>query len=158
MSESLVQALIVDDDQSWSCELASFLAEEGFAVHVAHNVQDAFNICRTHRPDYLLLDVLLLHENGLDLVDRMHEAGIFSAQVVVITGGADLGDIVRLRRQGVEDVMFKPVAAEDLIEKLVSSLRYWSLVFGRLSCLFAAAVFRSPATSAPPILHLRWLV
>lgn len=123
MSESLVQALIVDDDQSWSCELASFLAEEGFAVHVAHNVQDAFNICRTHRPDYLLLDVLLLHENGLDLVDRMHEAGIFSAQVVVITGGADLGDIVRLRRQGVEDVMFKPVAAEDLIEKLVSSLR-----------------------------------
>lgn len=58
-----------------------------------------------HTPDYLLLDVSLVHENGLDLVDRMHEVGMFAIQVIVITGNADLADVVRLRRQGIEDVL-----------------------------------------------------
>ncbi len=123
MFDTLLQALVVDDDRAWSDELASCLVDEGFAVHIAHNVKDAFEICRKHTPDYLLLDVSLVHENGLDLVDRMHEVGMFAIQVIVITGNADLADVVRLRRQGIEDLMFKPVSPDALKEKLGSSLR-----------------------------------
>jgi len=116
-----MQVLIVDDDEDWTQELTEHLREEGMSVRTASNVEDAFEICRWTRPDAVVLDVRLNHENGLELVERLHDHGMFLTRIYVVSGNAVLEDAVRASRQAVAGFMLKPVDPAALIDKLVPS-------------------------------------
>lgn len=116
-----MHVLVVDDDDDWTQELAERLREEGMSVRTASNVEDAFEICRWTRPDAVVLDIGLNHENGLDLVERLHDHGMFLTRVYIVSGNAVLEDAVRASRQDVAGFMLKPIDPDALIEKLEPS-------------------------------------
>ncbi|MGE3959451.1 MAG: PAS domain S-box protein [Vicinamibacterales bacterium] len=73
--EGEATVLLVEDDPSVRQVAARFLAQRGYRVLVARDVDDALGIARTHpRPiDLLLSDIIMPSLNGPDLAQRMVE-------------------------------------------------------------------------------------
>ena len=56
--------LIVDDERTIREELKMTLSGEGFAVRTARDGEDALGKIREHKPDLVLLDVMMPRMNG----------------------------------------------------------------------------------------------
>lgn len=70
-AESLV--LIVDDDPAVREWLGSVLSLEGYRVMTAYDGPSALEMCESHRPDVILLDVMMPKMSGLEVLDVLHD-------------------------------------------------------------------------------------
>ncbi|MDT8390247.1 MAG: response regulator [Lentisphaeria bacterium] len=75
---------IVDDDPSVRQALARLLQSHGYTVETFSSGVDISPCPESNPVDCLLLDVYLPTENGVEIFDRMREAG-FSSPVIFIT-------------------------------------------------------------------------
>ena len=69
------RVLIIDDDPLNVKILGDFLGRKGLRVDHAKDGEEAIGQIERHRPDLILLDVLLPKINGLDLCRRVKKAG-----------------------------------------------------------------------------------
>jgi DNA-binding response OmpR family regulator len=117
-----MQVLIVEDDDSWAQELKQRLDEEGLKTHRAKTLAEAERCCRAFRPDFVLLDLALGKENGLDLISRVRGAGITSISFIVVTGRSEWELASIATDRGVDGYLIKPIDPDSLIDKLQSKL------------------------------------
>jgi DNA-binding response OmpR family regulator len=120
-----MQVLIVEDDDSWAQELGQRLDEEGMTTHWARTLAEAERCCRSIRPDFVLLDIALGRENGLDLINRVRDAGIASISFIVVTGRSEWELASIATDRGVDGYLFKPIDPDHLIDKLQSKLSFF---------------------------------
>ena len=66
----MANILIVEDNESLRLAYSSFLSQEGHAITVAQNVPEALTYLETHKPDLILLDMLMPKMNGLELLQK----------------------------------------------------------------------------------------
>ncbi|GIW97323.1 MAG: sigma-54-dependent Fis family transcriptional regulator [Pirellulaceae bacterium] len=119
MSKS--RLLIVDDDQ-WLLEsMASWLAEQGFHVHTAPNLQTARRILAEHPVDVGLIDICLDNDDGFELLQwiRHHAAEM---PVVMMTGYGGPDAAIDAVRAGAFDLLTKPIIDEELLTTLHRAL------------------------------------
>ena len=62
--------LLVEDNESLRLAYSSFLSQEGHQVYTASTVDDAMAYLKDNTPEIILLDMLLPHKNGLNLLER----------------------------------------------------------------------------------------
>jgi len=65
--------LIVDDEPNIVAALEFLLQRNGFEVSVARNGDEALKLIETHKPDLVLLDVMMPRRSGYDVCQRMRE-------------------------------------------------------------------------------------
>ena len=109
MPESVISALIVDDDPALRLLCRVNLELEGFAVREAATVGEAEAVLADGRPDVVLLDVHLGGERTNDLLASLRKAGI---PVVLVTGSVDIGEY----RDKADAVLGKPFVPQTLVE------------------------------------------
>ena len=81
-----LRCLIVDDNRAFLTAATRLLEREGVdVVGVAATGGEAIDLARVVAPDVVLIDIYLGPENGLDLVERLQEAGGPAASVVLIS-------------------------------------------------------------------------
>ena len=68
--------LVVDDEQEIVQLIQLYLAREGYKVISANNGQDVFGIVKEHRPDLIILDILLPGLDGIEVVDSSAKRAI----------------------------------------------------------------------------------
>ena len=86
------RVLVVDDDQALAEMLGIVLRAEGFDVVHVDNGLDAVPALREHRPDLVLLDVMLPGIDGLEVCRRIRaESGV---PIVMLTARTDTLDVV----------------------------------------------------------------
>jgi two-component system OmpR family response regulator len=81
---------VVDDDSGLRTLSRIVLQLEGFDVREAASLTEAQAALAERRPDVVLLDVHLGHEQSEELFARLRRDGI---PVAAVTGTADLGDV-----------------------------------------------------------------
>lgn len=81
---------MVDDDSGLRTLTRIVLQLEGFDVREAASLTEAQAAIAERRPDVVLLDVHLGHEQSEELFARLRREGI---PVAAVTGTADLGDV-----------------------------------------------------------------
>ena len=114
------RVLIVDDNVDSAVSLSWLLAEQGYAVEIAHDGKDGLKAAHDFRPDILLLDIGLPGINGYELGRRLRADGFASAYMVAITGYARESDIEKSRVSGFDCHLAKPVDIDKLIARLAS--------------------------------------
>ena len=67
------KVLIADDEQNIVISLEFLLKREGFDVLVAADGEAALQMVAEHRPDLVLLDVMMPKRNGYEVCQRMRE-------------------------------------------------------------------------------------
>ena len=84
----MAKILIVDDDIELIDATRAVLESHGHAVIAAHDGEQGFKKAKTEKPDLLLLDVMMKHDNeGFEIARRLKEdKDTNKLPVIIITG------------------------------------------------------------------------
>jgi two-component system response regulator MprA len=109
--------LIVDDEPMVRETIAQVLRDEGYTVEVADDGRDALIKLDAHRPDAVLLDLMMPGMNGRQFLTALREErGDAALPVVVMTAVHGVGE--RALSLGATDIVEKPFDVDDLLGKI----------------------------------------
>jgi two-component system response regulator RegA len=116
--------LLVDDDATFCMVLGRALEKRGFAVTVAHSVEDALPIAQASPPEYAVVDMKLGDSqaagaaagpaSGLVLIRALHELDP-ATRIVVLTGYASIATAVEAIKLGATQYLAKPANADEVV-------------------------------------------
>jgi two-component system OmpR family response regulator len=115
--------LLVVEDEPSICELlAASLRYAGFDVVTAAAGGEAVEKAGRHRPDLIVLDIMLPDMDGFDVVRRLRSGGSHTP-VVFLTARDATDDKVRGLTLGGDDYVTKPFSLEEVIARIHAVLR-----------------------------------
>ena len=113
--------LVVDDERTLRETLADSLEMEGFAVIQAAEGREAVEAFRRHRPDLILLDLMLPELSGTEVCRIIRaESGV---PILMLTAkSAEVDKVVGLEL-GADDYVTKPFSFRELLARIRALLR-----------------------------------
>ncbi len=109
--------LIVEDERSNLVSLERIFAREGFRTLLAEDARVALELCRKHRVDVVLTDLMLPGMSGLDLLKALHTVAP-DAEVVVMTAYGTVETAVEAMREGAYDFVEKPLKRMEIVKSV----------------------------------------
>jgi two-component system OmpR family response regulator len=119
---SPIRVLVVDDETTISDLLSTALRYEGWDVLTARDGGSAVRAAREFRPDALVLDAMLPHFDGLEVLRRLR-AEAPDAPVLFLTARDAVEDRVAGLTAGGDDYVTKPFSLAELVARLRGLLR-----------------------------------
>jgi len=113
--------LIVDDEPRYVRLMEANLTSEGYQVFKAYNGHDAVEIVAEHKPDLVLLDILMPGMDGFAACQRIREFS--TVPVIMVTAKGEEKDRVRGLDLGADDYIVKPFSATELLARVRAVLR-----------------------------------
>ena len=120
--------LIVDDHPLNRKLLADLIEASGYSAQTASGGNEALAIIRKHKPDMVLLDVLMPDMTGYEVCRAIRtdlETGLLP--VVLVTSLDATEERVRGLESGADDFLSKPINKPELLARVKSLLRIKSL-------------------------------
>src|SRR5208337_4222006 len=114
MSESEAKILVADDEETHRSILSRLMMNEGFEVVTAGDGKDTLDSIASHRPDVVLLDLMMPGMNGMQVLNLVKEKDL-DLPVIMITGYADVPGAVEAMRTGAHDYLAKPFNHHEVI-------------------------------------------
>lgn len=115
--------LIVDDEALLRLTLGSFLQELGYTVLEAGDGLEALAVCRTERPDLVLLDLEMPFLDGFEVCAQLHADPATSAiPVLVITARLETTEKMRAFDAGAVDYVVKPFQFQEVEARVRTQL------------------------------------
>ncbi len=114
--------LVVEDEPNILELLSASLRYAGFEVITASAGGEAVQAAGRHRPDLIVLDVMLPDMDGFDVVRRLRGGGT-RIPVVFLTARDAMEDKVRGLTLGGDDYVTKPFSLEEVIARIRAVLR-----------------------------------
>jgi len=114
---------LVDDEKNVRLAIKTALKQEGFEVVEFVNGQEAFDCaCKDLLPDLYLLDIMMPVMDGITLLRKLREKGIFTP-VMFLTSKDEEFDKVLGLELGADDYLCKPFSIRELIARIHVILR-----------------------------------
>jgi two-component system, OmpR family, response regulator MtrA len=115
------KVLIVDDDAALAEMLTIVLRNEGFEPVVCPTGDRALALLREHRPELVLLDLMLPGKDGIDVCREIRaESGV---PIVMLTAKNDTVDVVLGLESGADDYIVKPFKPKELVARIRARMR-----------------------------------
>ncbi len=117
-----MKILIVEDDERISDAIAEDLADRNYAVEVAYDGLEAWELLDVFTYDLILLDVMLPKLDGIALCQKLRAKGC-SIPILMLTARDMITDKVVGLDAGADDYMVKPFELEELTARIRALLR-----------------------------------
>jgi len=120
-TERQPSVLIVDDEPQIVDFLRMGFAYEGFSVFAAHTGPEAVQAAAAHKPDIIILDIMLPGFDGIEVtrhIRRVHDTAI-----IMLTAKDEIDDRVAGLDVGADDYVTKPFAFKELMARVRAVLR-----------------------------------
>ena len=117
-----VSVLVVDDEAVLAEMVSMALRYEGWGISTAGDGASAIASARTHRPDVVVLDVMLPDMSGLDVLRRLREQNP-KLPVLLLTAKDAVEDRIAGLTAGGDDYVTKPFSIEEVVLRLRALLR-----------------------------------
>jgi DNA-binding response OmpR family regulator len=114
--------LIVEDDPSILRGLQMNLGLEGFRTICAHDGEEGLAMMRSHKPDLVLLDLMLPKLGGLDVIKQLR-IDDQDTPIIVLSAKDQEGDKVVALSLGADDYVTKPFSIVEVVARIRVSLR-----------------------------------
>lgn len=121
-----MRVLVIEDEKKVADFISNGLAEEGYAVDVAHDGDQGYFLATTNEYDAILLDIMLPKMDGFTLCTKLR-AEENHTPILMLTAKDAIKDKVRGLDAGADDYLTKPFAFEELLARIRSLLRKKSL-------------------------------
>ena len=113
--------LVVDDDESIRKTFSQALEREGWQVGLADNGRHALEYLADHRPDIIVLDLMMPEMDGFEFLDQMRRRPEWREIPVLVATAKDLSAEERQRlSNGVDRIIQKHATERDTILQEVS--------------------------------------
>lgn len=119
---SPVRVLVVDDEAVLAEMVSMALRYEGWAIEAAADGASAVAAAREHRPDAVVLDVMLPDMSGLQVLGALRERDPH-LPVLLLTAKDAVEDRIAGLTAGGDDYVTKPFSIEELVLRLRALLR-----------------------------------
>ena len=118
------QCLIIDDDSVFCRILKKSLDKLGYKVGVTHDGATALMQASELLPNYIILDLNIGQENGVDLIEPLL-AIVPQAKILMLTGYASIATAVTAVKLGAYHYLPKPCGIDEVMKALnIDPLRY----------------------------------
>ncbi len=115
--------LIMDDDPTIADLLTEVLAEEGYETHMITQSLRFYDAVTEHRPDLILLDMMMPYLNGRDELKLMTLYADRQIPVIVVTADPTVVNSEQeLRQAGVVDFVYKPFDLDNPVKKVKATI------------------------------------
>ena len=116
--------LVVDDDDGLRAFLRSNLEIEGYAVREAASAEEGLAALDEEPPDLILLDVMMPHMNGWEMLQHVRERhGVGAMPVIMFSGKVDESEAAAAEERGAQAFIGKPFDPEQLLASTRQLLR-----------------------------------
>lgn len=121
-----LDAIVATDQQDSAMAATHLLRTAGLRkLRIARDGAEALEAARQRTPDFLLLDLALLHDTHLALraVRRDENEHLRRLPVVPLVVSATAATIAALRDAGANEILVKPLTGEKLVGRIRAMLR-----------------------------------
>jgi DNA-binding response OmpR family regulator len=115
------KVLVVDDDPALLPLIEYTFAREGYKVFTASDGQEALKRFFDHKPDLVILDIMMPRMDGWETCRRIRE--VSEVPIVMLTARGQDEDIVRGLEYGADDYLTKPFSIKVLLAHARAVLR-----------------------------------
>jgi two-component system response regulator AtoC len=120
------QLLLVEDETSVREAFALRLGDHGYVVQTAGSGEEALTLLRSFEPDILVLDLMMPHLSGLDVLARVKQT-LPNLLVILLTARGTVKDAVAATKLGAFDFVAKSIDMEDLQHALTRATEVLTL-------------------------------
>ncbi len=114
--------LVIDDDSAFVRLVEQVLTRKGFEVFSADDGQKGLRLLFSHRPDVVLLDVVMPRMDGWQTCSRIRD--VSDIPIIMLTGHDKAEeDVVRGLDHGADDYLTKPVGNKELVARVQAVMR-----------------------------------
>jgi two-component system, OmpR family, copper resistance phosphate regulon response regulator CusR len=117
-----MKILVVEDDRKVAGFIEQGLREEGYAVDVAPDGDEATMLAHVNEYDLLVLDVMLPRKTGLQVAAELRREGR-KTPILMLTARDATEDVVRGLDAGADDYLTKPFKFEELLARVRALVR-----------------------------------
>lgn len=117
-----MRILVVEDESGIAQFVDQGLTEAGYTVDMARDGQEGLRFALHATYDILVLDILLPHVDGINLIRRLREYGD-RTPVLILTALDSIEDRVKGLDAGADDYLVKPFAFSELLARLRALMR-----------------------------------
>lgn len=118
----MANILVVDDEMGIRELLSEILGDEGHAITLAENAQQARDARAMGTPDLVLLDIWMPDTDGVTLLKEWQRDGLLTMPVIMMSGHATIDTAVEATRIGALNFLEKPIALQKLLKAVQQGL------------------------------------
>ena len=113
--------LVVDKDSHTSQILEKYLLNDGYIIFTASNNIDAIALFRKHKPDLIILDLMLPESSGYEICNAFRE--YYDVAIIMLSAIDNVSDRIKGLEFGADDYIVKPFFPEELAARVRAVLR-----------------------------------
>ena len=117
--------VLIADDEPDIIEILKFnLEKQGYDVVTAKDGDEAFDRAKQHRPDLIVLDMMMPKKNGIEVLELLRLQPAFKATLIMfLTALNDETTQLRGFSTGADDYVSKPVSTSVFVSKVNALFR-----------------------------------
>ncbi len=117
-----MHVLVVEDKRSLAGHLGRALENEGYAVTLAYDGEEALRLGRSGAFEVMLLDVMLPRLDGFKVIRKLREERM-RTQTIIVSARDSMQDVIYGLDAGADDYLTKPFALDVLLAKVRAAAR-----------------------------------
>ena len=111
--------LIIDDEPNIVLSLEFLMKREGFEVAVAGDGEGALRAMAEHRPDLVILDVMMPRLNGFEVCQRIRaDPSLRDVRVLMLTAKGRETEMKKGLELGADAYVTKPFSTKELVAEI----------------------------------------
>ena len=117
----LKKVVLIDDSPTVRMVMGSSLEAKGFLIFYEPTAQQGLDAINEHKPDIILLDIMLPDQSGFDVLKKIKEnEETKNIPVIILTGKAGGQEVVTGKQLGADDFCVKISTTPNIMyEKIV---------------------------------------
>jgi two-component system alkaline phosphatase synthesis response regulator PhoP len=123
--ETKARTILIADDEPDILEIINFnLSAEGYRVITAANGNQALELAKLHKPDLIILDVMMPGKSGLEVCKVLRSNKEFDDTIIIfLTALNDDSTEIKGLEMGGDDYINKPISPQVLISRVNALFR-----------------------------------
>ena len=114
--------LLVEDEEAMLKGLRDAFEHNGFTVLSAKDGETGLQLAEEHKPDIIILDVMLPRTDGFDVCRTLRKRGV-AVPILMLTARSEEVDKVVGLEIGADDYVTKPFSTRELLARVKAHLR-----------------------------------
>ena len=124
-----MNVLVLDDEKEIADLVEVYLQNEGYNVYKFYTSEEAIECIDNVRLDIAILDVMIKGKNGFEICRYIREKGL-TFPIIMLTAKIEDNDKIKGLTLGADDYITKPFNPLELIARVKSQLRRYTLYNG----------------------------